>query len=128
MSRLETLVFRLFERRRLRDWFYTAAFLIFVPVGYRFAALAWRYGSWFDKPLAVIAGLLIGITAIVTLLRFWMVAPQQVTAAAPPPQKPAANPRPAPSVADELLAARLRRAAENRALASSAGALGSTLK
>ncbi len=127
MTRLETLVFRLFERRRLRDWFYTAAFLIFVPVGYRFAALAWRYGSWFDKPLAVIAGLLIGITAIVTLMRFWVVAPQQVTAPQPPPQ-PAAISQPASSAADEFLAARRRQAAENRAMASSAGALGSTLK
>jgi hypothetical protein len=33
MHQIRLLVFRLFERRRLRDWFYTVVFIIFVPVG-----------------------------------------------------------------------------------------------
>jgi hypothetical protein len=116
-------VFRLYEQRRLRNWFYTVAFAIFVPVGYRFAALAWRYGSWVDKPLAVIAGIFIGITTVVTLMRIWHVAPRQtVTPAALPP-----TPAPEPThFAGEVLSASRRRAAENRAMALGASALGST--
>jgi|SRR5579872_1446253 len=127
MYGLRMLIFRLFERRRLRDWFYTIAFVIFVPVGYRFAALAWQYGDWFDKPLAIIAGAFIGITTVVTLLRFWHVAPRRVATL------PVAVPAPAPksvvvvSMADGLLAAARRRAAENRAMAIGARALGSTM-
>jgi hypothetical protein len=125
MARFRTLIFWLFEQRRLRDWFYTIAFVIFVPVGYRFAALAWRYGSWVDKPLAVIAGAFIGITTVVTLLRFWHVPPRQVVT----PMLPqlAKTPKAARSLADEYMAAAHRRAAENRAMAMGAGALGSTM-
>lgn len=125
MQRLRTFIFRLFEQRRLRDWFYTVAFLIFVPVGFRFASLAWRYGSWVDKPLAVIAGLFIGVTTVVTLVRFWHVPPQQIVTM--PPLQPTAPPPPRGSLADELMAAARRRAAENRAMASGAGSLGSTM-
>ncbi len=124
MSGFRDFIFRLYEQRRLRDWFYTLAFLVFVPVGYRFAALAWRYGDWFDKPLAVIAGALIGITAVVTLMRVWHVEPRLVAT-------PAALPEPAPAEpiharADDYLSAARRRAAQNRELASGAAALGST--
>ncbi len=125
MTPFRIFVFRLFEQRRLRDWFYTVAFLIFVPVGYRFAALAWRYGSWIDKPLAVIAGAFIGITTVVTLLRFWNVPPQQVVTPAVT-AVPAAS-KPVNSAVDDYLAATRRRAAENRAMATGAGALGSTM-
>ena len=126
MTRFRTFVFRLFEKRTLRDWFYTVAFFIFVPVGYRFAALAWRYGSWIDKPLAVIAGAFIGITMVVTLLRFWHVAPRQIVTA-PLPEVVVVAPALPKSTASDLLAAMQRRAAENRAMAMGAGALGSTL-
>jgi hypothetical protein len=126
MHRLRLLVFRLFERRRLRDWFYTVAFIIFVPVGLRFAVLAWRYGSWEDKPLAVIAGMFIGVTAMVTLLRFWHVPPQQVVTAEM--ALPAHEGEPAHAHAEEYLEAVRYRAAANRAMASGAGALGSTLR
>lgn len=125
MTPFRIFVFRLFEQRRLRDRFYTIAFLIFVPVGYRFAALAWRYGSWVDKPLAVIAGAFIGITTVVTLLRFWTVPPQQLVTP-PPPEAPVIS-KPANSAVDEYMAATRRRAAENRAMATGAGALGSTM-
>ena len=84
MNRVHVFVFRLYERRLLRNWFYTIAFAIFVPVGYRFADLAWRYGEWFDKPLAVIAGLLIGIATVVTLMRIWRVPPKQVVTPSEP--------------------------------------------
>jgi hypothetical protein len=126
MTRFRIFVFRLFEKRTLRDWFYTIAFFIFVPVGYRFAALAWQYGSWVDKPLAVIAGIFIGITTVVTLLRFWHVAPRQVVTA-PLPEVVVTTPKVARSTANDLMAAVRRRAAENRAMAMGAGALGSTL-
>lgn len=124
MHQLRLLVFRLFERRRLRDWFYTVAFIIFVPVGLRFAILAWRYGTWIDKPLAVIAGLFIGITAMVTLMRFWHVPPQQVVTTE---MLETAVPEPAKPTAGQYVMAARNRAAANRAMASSAGALGSTL-
>lgn len=125
MTPFRIFVFRLFEQRRLRDWFYTVAFLIFVPVGYRFAALAWRYGTWVDKPLAVIAGAFIGVTTVVTLLRFWNVAPRQVVTAAVPRPQAISKAVPSSAAADYLAATR-RRAAENRAMATGAGVLGST--
>ena len=37
MNWVQLSVFRLYERPRLRNWFYTVAFGIFVPIGYRFA-------------------------------------------------------------------------------------------
>jgi hypothetical protein len=123
MTRLRMFVFRLYEQRQLRNWFYTVSFAVFVPVGYRFAVLAWQYGSWVDKPLAVIAGLLIGITTVVTLMRVWHVPPQQT---APPPALSPAAPQAAKSLADELMAVARRRSAENRAMALEAAALGST--
>lgn len=126
MTRVHKLIFRLFERRRLRDWFYTVAFLIFVPVGYRFATLAWRYGGWFDKPLAVVAGFFIGVTAVVTLMRFWQVPPAKTVKPAVPELVP--EPKKVVSSANDYLAAARRRAAENRAMAGAAGALGSTMR
>jgi hypothetical protein len=39
MNRAQLFVFRFYEIRELRNWFYTVAFAIFVPVGYRFAEL-----------------------------------------------------------------------------------------
>jgi hypothetical protein len=126
MHQLRQLIFRLFERRRLRDWFYTISFVIFVPVGLRFAMLAWRYGSWEDRPLAVIAGMFIGVTAMVTLLRFWHVAPVQVaTGGMALPAYKAEMPQPH---AEEYIEAVRHRAAANRAIAHDAGALGSTLR
>ena len=126
MTRLHNIIFRLYEKRSLRDWFYTIAFLIFVPVGLRFALLAWEFGSWLDKPLAVIAGLCIGITAFVTLLRYWSVPPRRVATGTPTPMVIASPP--SAHIAEDFLIATRRRAAENRALSLSAGALGSTLR
>jgi hypothetical protein len=121
---LRQFIFRLYEQQRLRNLFYTVAFVVFVPVGFRFAILAWEYGDWFDKPLAVVAGGFIGITTVVTLTRFWHVPPTQIVT-------PVAVPQPAPELdthfrAEDLIAAARRRAAENRAIAKGAGALGST--
>src|SRR5580658_6335942 len=73
----QILVFKLYEQPRLRNWFYTFAFAIFVSTGLRFAILAWEYGDWIDKPLSIFAGLIIGISAMVTLLRVWTVPPRQ---------------------------------------------------
>jgi hypothetical protein len=128
MTRVQLLVFRLCEQRQLRNWFYIAAFAIIVPAGYLFAGLAWRYGSWryviwYDKLVAVIAGLFIGIATVVTLFRIWHVPPKKVvTPAAAMPVTP-----PEYSLADELMAATRRRAAQNRDLASHAAALGSSM-
>lgn len=124
MNQIHVFVFRLYERRQLRNWFYTIAFTIFVPAGYHFADLAWRYGSWYDKPLAVLAGLLIGIATAVTLLRIWRVPPKQVVT--PPARLPAVTSS-NHTVADEVMAAMRRRAAQNRDLASHAAALGSSM-
>ena len=125
MIRFRTLVFQLFKQRGLRYWFYIAAFFIFVPVGYRFAALAWRNSSWVEKPLAVIAGFVVGIAAVVTRMVFRHVASQQVDTPAVPHF--AATSTPANSPANEFAAAVRRRAAENRVIATGAGALGSTM-
>jgi hypothetical protein len=124
MTRFRMFVFRLYEQRQLRNWFYTVSFAIFVPVGYRFAVLAWQYGSWVDRPLAVIAGLLIGITTMVTLMRVWHVPPHQT--APPAALSAAAPPQAVKSLASELMTVARRRAAENRAMALEARALGST--
>jgi len=124
MNRAQVSVFRLYEQRELRNWFYTVAFAIFVPVGYRFAELAWRYGSWYDKPLAVIAGLLIGLATIVTLMRIWRVPPKQVVT--PIAESPAAEP-PSNVVAEDIVAVIRSRAAHNRDLALYAAALGSSI-
>jgi hypothetical protein len=124
MNRVQLFVFRLYERRTLRNWFYTIAFAIFVPIGYRFADLAWRYGSWIDKPLAVIAGIFIGLATVVTLMRIWHVPPRQV--ATPVTTSAEVAPLPPNRLADEMLAATRNRAAMNRELALYAAALGSS--
>ena len=124
MNRVQVFVFRLYEKRELRNWFYTIAFAIFVPVGYRFADLAWRNGSWYDKPLAVIGGLFIGLATIVTLMRIWRVPPRQVVT--PVAESPAVEPRTS-SVADQMIAMMRSRAAHNRDLALGAAALGSSV-
>ena len=126
MNWVQLSVFRLYEQPRLRNWFYTVAFGIFVPIGYRFAELAWRYGSPIDKPLAVLAGAFIGVATVVTLMRIWHVPPRQtVTLAEPEPTAPV---HPAHQSADELIAAVRGRAAQNRDMARYAAALGSTIR
>lgn len=116
------LVFSLYEQRKLRNWFYTLAFAIFVPTGCRFAILAWQYGDWFDKPLSIVAGIIIGITAMVTLVRIWSVPPQRtLESAAAEDKTPAAPPTPY-----EMHAAAKFQAARNREIARGAAALGST--
>ena len=118
------LVFTLYEQRRVRNWFYTLAFAIFVPTGLRFAILAWQFGDWFDKPLSIFAGLLIGCTAMVTLLRLWTVTPKQTLAAVA--ALDLAEP-PAPSLnASEIYRAAKWQAAHNRGIARGAAALGSS--
>lgn len=72
---IQKYVFSLYEKRLFRNWFYTLAFGIFVPVGCRFATLAWKFGGDFDRVMTVIAGLTVGITTVVTLLRIWAVPP-----------------------------------------------------
>ena len=125
MNWVQLSVFRLYERRNLRNWFYTVSFAIFVPIGYRFADLAWRYGSWVDKPLAVIAGIAIGIATVVTLMRIWHVPPRQTVDLAEPEPVVVAPP-PANSLADQMMGAGRSRAALNRDMALHAAALGSS--
>src|SRR5579884_1286640 len=118
---LQQLVFALYEQRRLRNWFYTLAFAVFVPTGCRFAILAWEYGDWFDKPLSILAGLLIGITAIVTLMRVWSVPPRQTAAAGEHEDVETIIIMPN---ASDMYAAAKRKAARNREVARGARALG----
>ena len=125
MNWVQVSVFRLYERRLLRNWFYTVSFAIFVPIGYRFADLAWRYGSPIDKPLAVIAGIAIGIATVVTLMRIWHVPPRQTVPAAEP-EPVAVAPQPMHNVADDVMSAMRSRAAQNRDMAMHAAALGSS--
>jgi hypothetical protein len=125
MKWFKLFVFRLYERRHLRNWFYTISFAIFVPIGYRFADLAWRYGSWVDKPLAVIAGVAIGIATVVTLMRIWHVPPRQTVTAAEP-ELVLVAPQGVTRLADSVIAAARVRAARNRDMALYAAALGSS--
>ena len=126
MNWVQLSVFRLYERPRLRNWFYTVAFGIFVPIGYRFADIAWRHGSPIDKPLAVLAGVFIGIATVVTLMRIWHVPPRQIVTR--PEPEPLVAPQPDNHLADDLIAAARSRAAHNRDLALHAAALGSSLR
>ena len=119
----QRIVFAFYEQRRLRNWFYTLAFAVFVPTGLRFAILAWEYGDWFDKPLSILAGLLIGTTAVVTLLRVWTVPPrptlkvQVIETVETGPSLPNAS---------QMYSAARQQAAQNREIARGAAALGST--
>ncbi|HTS76254.1 MAG TPA: hypothetical protein VMG40_08625 [Bryobacteraceae bacterium] len=124
MNGFRNFVFSLYERDRVRKWAYTLAFAISVPTGFRFAVLAWEYGDWFDKPLSIVAGLAIGVTAVVTLLRIWTVPPRQTVenaalfAAMEALRLPPAGSR----IHDDAV----RQAARNREIAKGAAALGST--
>ena len=74
---IQKSVFTLYERPVLRNWFYTFAFAIFVPVGCRFAILAWRFGEPFDRLMTIVGGIAVGVTTVVTLLRIWSVPPRR---------------------------------------------------
>jgi hypothetical protein len=121
----QTSIFNLYEQPHIRNWFYTLAFAIFVPTGFRFAILSWEYGDWFDKPLAVIAGAFIGATAGVTLLRVWKVPPRRTVSSendeVTESQAAAAGPN-----ASEMFASAKGLAALNRKIARGAAALGSS--
>jgi hypothetical protein len=120
---LRHYVFALYEHRLLRNWFYTLAFGIFVPVGGRLAYLAWEAGNDFDRFMTIIAGLAAGITAVVTLMRIWAVPPRKTV---PQPTEmehhETVDLRPR---AAELLALSRARAARNWQIARGARALGS---
>ncbi len=121
MVQVRDFIFHLYERRLLRNWFYTLAFAIFVPTGYRFATLAWEHGAWFDKPLAVISGLAIGITTVITLVRIWKVPPRQTVRleAVEEPPVPVHEPE-----SIQVLSAIRLQAARNRRIARDAACLG----
>jgi len=123
-NRIQKLIFSLYERPLLRNWFYTVAFGLFVPVGLRFAMLAWEFGGEYDRFMAVIAGVAVGVTTIVTLLRIWAVPPSKtvipIQASAPLKQQAEAKPD-----AAEILAALRASSARNRQIAQGARALGS---
>lgn len=118
-------IFTLYEQWRIRNWSYAVAFAIFVPTGLRFAILAWKYGDWFDKPLSVIAGAVIGVIAGIMLLRVRPEPPQKTATAA---AGPAIADAPAAAIpnASGLIAAARGQAAQNRRIAREAAALGSS--
>ena len=118
-------LFSLYERPVLRNWFYTLAFAIFVPVGYRFAILAWRFGGEFDRLMTIVGGTVVGVTTVVTLLRVWAIPPRQTVdqIACPGHQDVRADLRPS---ADEILLAFKKTSARSREIARGARALGST--
>jgi hypothetical protein len=123
-ERLRNYIFTLYERPLLRNWFYTLAFAISVPVGLRLAFLAWEVGGDFDRLMTVVAGLAVGITTVVTLVRIWAVPPRQtlVPAAVPKPQDHQAEYK---ADASEIIAAIKACSARNRLIAQGARALGS---
>jgi hypothetical protein len=123
VSSVRSVVFRFYEQTLVRNWFYTLAFSVFVPTGCRFAYIAWRFGAWFDRPLAVIAGTIIGVTSVVTLLRVWEVPPQQTTA---PAEQQEERLLPARAIVRDVLSESRRQSATNWQIARDAATLGST--
>jgi hypothetical protein len=122
---IQTKVFSLYERPVLRNWFYTFAFAVFVPVGFRFAMLAWTFGQPFDRVMTIVGGVAVGITTVVTLLRIWAVPPRRTVDHFSSPEHheiPADN-RPN---AGEILSAVRGNSARSREFARAARALGST--
>ncbi len=75
MKRLTESLFALYEKPRLRNWAYSIAFAVVVPIGGRFAYLAGHQGGAIDWALAIVGGLIMIALAIVTLIRFWSVQP-----------------------------------------------------
>jgi hypothetical protein len=126
LRRFTQCVFCLYEQPRLRNWCYTLAFAIFVPTGGRFAVLAWKFGGWLDKPLAVVSGIAIGATAGVTLLRVWNVPPQRTVERGAFIIEPRRITEALPANASEFLQVSKLQAARNRQMARDAAALGST--
>ena len=124
LTHIRRIVFSLYERPVIRNWFYTVAFAIFVPVGWRFATLAWRYGGDVDRMLTFIGGMTVGITAVVTLLRIWTVAPRKTVVEDKATETPGVSAHVSPSTSEMLAAAR-ESSARNRQIALGARALGS---
>ena len=120
--RIRKYVFSLYERRLLRNWSYTFAFAIFVPVGCRFAILAWKFGGDFDRVMTVVAGIAVGITAAVTLLRIWVVPPRKTML--PVPEGLHAAMQEMKPDGSEIIAALKAYSARNRQIAMGARALG----
>lgn len=116
-------VFSLYEQRMVRNWFYTLAFGVFVPVGCRFAFLAWEFGGDFDRVMTVIAGLLVGITTVVTLMRIWAVPPSRTLVPSTLGEESGLDQDPKPD-SSEIMAALRAYSARNRQLAVGARALG----
>jgi hypothetical protein len=121
---IRKVVFSLYERPLLRNWFYTFAFAVFVPVGFRFALLAWEFGGEFDRLMAVIAGVAVGGTTVVTLLRIWAVPPRQTITQELAPEKHDYRAELKPD-ASAIVAMVKARSAQNRQIAQGAKALGS---
>lgn len=117
------VVFSLYERPVLRNWFYTLAFAVFVPVGLRFAILAWRFGGDVDRLLTIIAGMTIGITTAVTLLRIWTVPPRRTVPRNPEHELHGSSGEIAPT-AGQIMAAVRGYSARNLQMAQGARALG----
>ena len=98
----------------------TFAFAIFVPVGCRFALLAWRFGRPFDKLMTIVGGVVVGITTVVTLLRIWAVALRQTVNHGPDPGREHVRADLRPS-AEEILMAIKRSSARSREIARALG-------
>jgi hypothetical protein len=123
LEKIRTHLFSLYEQRLLRNWAYTFAFAIFVPVGFRFSLLAWDYGNEYDRVMAIVAGLAAGATAAITLLRIWAVPPKQTVVAHPNVQ--AARDHVETRIdAAQLLGAARASSLRNRHMAKGARALG----
>ncbi|HUP04023.1 MAG TPA: hypothetical protein VMU19_08540 [Bryobacteraceae bacterium] len=75
MDWVRSHVFRFWENRTARNWGLSIGFLLVVPVGARFASIAWKYGNLFDQIAVVVAGGVIGVMSVVVLLRVWLVPP-----------------------------------------------------
>ena len=125
LQHIQKKVFSLYERPVLRNWFYTFAFAIFVPVGCRFAILAWRFGQPFDRLMTIVGGIAVGVTTVVTLLRIWAVPPRRTVTQYSHPEHEDIHVDIRPN-AGELLQTVRGNSARSREIARSARALGST--
>ncbi len=114
---MKKFIFQVWENSKLRNWAYTLAFLLIVPVGGRFSWFAWQHGNGLDRFLVIVTGLVMGALASVTLYRFWQVLPVATS-----PEKPVDFPP--MSEEFDVLSDLDRSNVHNRLIARDAAALG----
>ncbi len=120
---MRRILFAFYENWLARNWTYTIGFAVIVPIGGRFSYLSWKYGTPFDRVMAVIGGVVIGFLAVMTLWRFWVVRPVNTTGS----ESEVPVPEPRVAMAEGYVEGIRGLQQFDRELARGAAALGSTV-